>query len=278
MNTSETPNWYKEYKRLIEESITKYLDSYLALPMSWPLEEYKEIVKYAFRGWKKLRAVLALEFYLQLSGRDISSIRYDDDIIRLCIAIEAIHAYSLVHDDLPCMDNDDLRRWELTVWKKYWEHNAVLVWDLLNTLCFEYIADIKNPELSQKISKIISRSVWFYGMVGWQVEDLFYEDNIWELDIEILNWLHGKKTGKLIEASILSWVTLSWETSNMLVYWDFWKKLGLAFQVKDDLLDIEGTPEETWKSVWWEQKGFVYLLVWSEKIDFIVDYVWNRKK
>jgi geranylgeranyl pyrophosphate synthase len=74
-----------------------------------------------------LRAILALEFYLQLSGKDFSDIKQDDDIMRLCVAIEAIHAYSLIHDDLPCMDNDELRRGEATVWKKYGEYKAVLV-------------------------------------------------------------------------------------------------------------------------------------------------------
>ncbi len=300
MNATETPTWYKEYKIFIESSIDMYLDRYLALPMSAPLEDFKKVMKYAFRWGKKLRAILALEFYLQLSGRDFSDIRKDDDIIRLCIAIEAIHAYSLVHDDLPCMDNDELRRGEPTVWKKYGEYNAVLVWDLLNSLCFELISDIQDTKKSQKISKLISHSVGFYGMVGGQIEDLYYETHIADLDVWTLRELHGKKTGKLIESSIVSWVILSGETSNMDVFANFGKKLGLAFQVKDDLLDVEGTPEETGKSVWGETKGFVHL-VWvdasrkilddaiqecktiaksltSDKIDFIVEYIRKRKK
>lgn len=300
MNNKNLPSWYSDYKALIESSIDKYIDTYLALPMSTPLEEFKQVIKYSFRWGKKLRAILALEFYLSLSGKDIKSIRFEDDIIKVCIAIEAIHAYSLLHDDLPCMDNDELRRWELTVWKKYWEYNAVLVGDLLNCLCFEIISDIKDPIKSKKISKLLSHGMGYYGMIGWQVEDLFYEENIRDLDVHTLSELHAKKTGKLIEASILSGVILSWEISNIDIYWDFGKKLGLAFQVKDDLLDAEGTPEETGKSVWWEQKWFVYLLgldttkkilhdmisecykisqnLGSNKIDFIVEYVETRKK
>ncbi len=297
---SKLPIWYSDYKELIESSIMKYLDMYLALPMTPPLEEFKSVIRYSFRGWKKLRSILALEFYLALSQKQFSEIRYDDDIIRVCIALEAVHAYSLLHDDLPCMDNDELRRWELTTWKKFGEYKAVLAWDFLNTLCFEILSDIKDAKVSREISKLISHSVWFYGMIGGQIEDIFYENNIHDLDTDILRSLHGKKTGKLIEASILSWVTLSGDISNYEVYKDFWKKLGLAFQVKDDLLDVEGTPEETGKSVWWEKKGFVYLIwvdaarkilsdiiiechsiahnLWSEKIDFIVDYIENRKK
>lgn len=300
MNTLKLPLWYDQYKDFIEASINSYLDRYFALPMTEPLENFKEIAKYSCKWGKKLRAILALEFYLQLSGKNFEDINMDDDIMRVCIAIEAVHAFSLVHDDLPCMDDDELRRGEPTVWKRYWEYNAVLVWDMLNCLCFELISDIKDPRKSQKISKLISHAIWFYGMVWGQVEDLYFEENISDLDAEILRGLHAKKTGKLIEASILSGVILSGETSNIDIYWDFGKKLWLAFQVKDDLLDVEGTPEETGKSVWWEEKGFVYLLwvtasrkilediIWeckkiaqtlnSEKIDFIVEFVEKRKK
>lgn len=294
------PNWYNEYKKLIEVGIDTYLSRYLALPMSEPLENFKEVISYSFSWWKKLRWILALEFYLSLSWKDITELKSDDDIIKVCIALEAVHAFSLLHDDLPCMDNDELRRGELTVWKKYGEYNGVLAWDMLNTLCFEIISDLKDPKMSQKISKLISHSVWFYGMVGWQIEDIYFENNSWELDTTRLRELHAKKTGKLIQASILSGAILSGEVANIDIYWDFGKKLGLAFQIKDDLLDVEWTPEETWKSVWGEEKWFVYLIwvdatrkilseiisechaiakkLWSEKIAFIVDYIENRKK
>lgn len=294
------PKWYNDYKNFIEKGIDTYISRYLALPMSKPLEDFKEVISYGFSGGKKLRWILALEFYLSLTWKDIRDIKIDDDIIKVCIALESVHAFSLLHDDLPCMDNDELRRWELTVWKKYGEYNGVLAGDMLNTICFEIISDIKDAKMSQKISKLISHSVGFYGMVWGQIEDIYFENNISELDITLLSDLHAKKTGKLIQASILSWAILSWEVANIDVYWDFWKKLGLAFQIKDDLLDVEWTPEETGKSVWWEEKWFVYLIwvdatrkilwdiisechsiakkLWSDKIDFIVDYVENRKK
>lgn len=296
----QLPNWYSEYKSFIENSIEKYLDTYLSIPMTGPLENFKEVVKYSCRGGKKLRGILALEFYLTLSGKTFSEIKHDDDIMKLCIAIEIIHAFSLVHDDMPCMDNDILRRGEPTVWKKYGEYNAILVGDMLNSIGFEIISDIKNPKISQDISKLISHAIGFYGMVGGQVEDMYFEDKTRELDETILRELHYKKTGRLIEASVLWGIILSGERANIDVFKDFGRKLGLAFQVKDDLLDIEGTPEETGKSVGGEQKGFVYL-VWIEKtrltlheiiseckkisknlgspkIDFIVDYIENRTK
>jgi len=219
MNNKTTPDWYNEYKDFIESSIEKYLDTYLAIPMSAPLEQFKEMIRYAFSWGKKLRSILALEFYLQLSGDSFSDLRFDSDIVRLCIALEAVHAYSLVHDDLPCMDNDELRRWELTVWKKYGESNAVLVGDLLNSLCFEVISDIRDAHKSQKIQKLISHAVWYYGMLWGQVEDIYYENNINDLDLGLLRGLHSKKTGKLIEASVLGGVILSSETANIDIFW-----------------------------------------------------------
>ena len=268
--------------------------------MNTPLDEFKDTIKYAFSGGKKLRSILALEFYLTLTGKDISEIKQDDDIIKLCIAIEAIHAYSLVHDDLPCMDNDDLRRGEPTVWKKYWEYQAVLTGDTLNTLGFEILSDIKDPYMSRELIKLISHGIWFYGMIGGQIEDMYFEEHISELTTEILSKLHYKKTGKLIEASILGGIIVSGEKGNIDVFKDFGRKLGLAFQIKDDLLDVEGTTEETGKSIWGEEKGFVYLCgieqskqklqeliteceemsksLGSKRIDFLVEYVGKRRK
>ena len=216
MNT--TPHWYAEYKTFIETAIEKYIDSYLALPQDIPCEHFKNIIRYAFRGGKKLRAILALEFYLRLSRKNLCDIHFESDIMRLCIAIEAVHAYSLVHDDLPCMDNDELRRGELTVWKKYGEYNAVLVGDTLNSFCFECLSDIRDGEKSRKILKLLSHAVGFYGMIGGQVEDLYYEKNISKLDIIKLSNLHAKKTGKLIEASILSGVILSGDCANYDIF------------------------------------------------------------
>jgi geranylgeranyl pyrophosphate synthase len=294
------PTWYDEYKNFIEHAISKYLDTYLSIGMSPSLEKFKEIVRYSFRGGKKLRAIFALEFYLTLSGKKLSDIKAEDDIVKLCIALECIHAFSLVHDDLPCMDNDELRRGELTVWKKYNEYEALLVGDMMNTLGFEIISDIKDVYKSHELAKLVSHSLGFYGVVGGQVEDMYYEKYIAQLDIPLLTQLHYKKTGKLIEASILGGIILSGERSYLDIFRDFGAKIGLAFQIKDDLLDVEGTAEEVGKSVGGEKKWFVYLCgideshkrltklilecktiaknLGSEKIDFLVEYIGNRKK
>jgi len=247
-----------------------------------------------------------LEFYLIISWEKFENIKENSDIIKFCISLELLHWYSLVHDDLPAIDNDILRRGELTTWKKYWEVEAILVWDLLNSLSFELLSDIWNISLI----KYFWKSVWLNWMLWWQVLDIFYENNPEKLNLENLTETHNKKTWELIKISILWWIILAnlklekdnkLKKSDILKYWEFWEKIGLAFQVKDDLLDVEWTFEETWKSVWsWEQKGFVYFL-WiekthkyldklildckniiselnSEKLNFITEYIWNRKK
>lgn len=291
------PSWYNNYKEKIDESINYYLDNYFNNDYDNNLSSFKEACYYAVKWWKKLRAILALEFYLIVANKNLSDIDINDDILKLCAWIELIHAYSLVHDDLPCMDNDEYRRWELTVWKKYWEDFWVLIWDLLNTLAYELFSSV-NSKYGLEIVKIISRSTWFYGMIWGQVLDLYYEKNNID-DIYNLENVHNLKTWALIEASVLCWALLWWD-KDYLKYSSFAKNIWLAFQIKDDILDVEGTLEETWKSVWWEKKWFVYFM-WidktkkylddlleasreivkdsnSEKLNFIIDYIWNRNK
>ncbi len=290
------PTWYNEYKILIEKSINNYLIDYFKGEKNKWLDVTKEATFYAVKWWKKIRPILALEFYLIFSWKDFEDIRESDDIIKFCIAIELLHSYSLVHDDLPAMDNDTHRRWELTTWKKYSEVNGILVWDLLNTLAFEVISEINNI----KLIKLFWEAVWFKWMLGWQVLDLFYENNPNILTLENLIEIHNKKTWALINISIIWWILLSWNDWKIKKYSEFWKKLWLAFQVKDDLLDFEWSFEETGKSVWWENKWFVHFMwldntktylnnwIWeclelsknlkSEKIGFIINYISTRKK
>lgn len=292
------PTWYLEYKKFIDKSINWFLNNYLDYEFSEAILKFMEIIYYSTGSWKRVRAILALEVYLCLNWKTIEDIKADDDIIKICCALEFIHAYSLIHDDMPCMDNDEFRRWQLTVWKKYWETNAVLCWDLLNTLAFEILSTIKDDMCSKKIINLISRASSIYWMLWWQIEDIFYENNWWKLNLEILEKLHIKKTWKIIEASVLASMLLSWDLRYMEMLSNFAKQIWLAFQVKDDILDEEWTFEETWKSVWGEKKWFVHF-IWiveskkyledltsdameeisdlkSEKLEFLVEYIKNR--
>lgn len=294
------PTWYTDYKTLVEKSINSYLEEYLNKNIWKPLEDFKDVINYSVSWWKKVRAILALEFYLLLTGKTIDDIQIWDDILKFCIALEIIHAYSLVHDDLPAMDNDELRRWNPTVWKKYTESDAILVGDLLNSLSFELLSDISDPNNAIMLIKLLSSSVWFYWMLGWQVEDLYFEKNNKELTLEKLKSMHSKKTWALIRASILWWVLLSENIQHFDNYSAYADNIWLAFQIKDDLLDEEWSTEETGKSVWWENKGFVHFL-WlekskkelnkiikeslslisllkSEKLNFLTKYIWERRK
>jgi len=298
--SNKLPTWYNEYKNLIENSIDSYLNEYLNREVSKPLENFKEVIKYSVSWWKKVRAILALEFYLLLTGKEIYNIKENDDIMKFCISLEFMHAYSLIHDDMPAMDNDELRRGNPTVWKKYWESDAMLAWDLLNTLSFEILSDIMNPSNALMLIKLLASSTWFYWMLWWQVEDLYFEKNIWELDLQKLKSMHSKKTGALIKSSILWWVLLSENLENFSNYSKYADNIWLAFQIKDDILDEEWTKENTGKSVGWEQKWFVHFL-WlekskkelntlikdsltliselnSEKLLFLTNYIWNRQK
>jgi len=298
------PNWYSDYKKIIENSLKSYLENYFESENNVWLNIIKEASLYAVEWWKRIRSILALEFYLIFSWKKFSDIKQDDNVIKFCIALELLHAYSLVHDDLPAMDDDEYRRWRLTTWKKYWEANWVLVWDLLNSLSFELLSDIRNSTLI----KYFWEAVWLNWMLWGQVLDLYYENNPKELTLDNLIEVHNKKTWALIIMSILGWIIIAEkdtkfvkdeESNNIKKYLDFWKKIWLAFQVKDDLLDVEGTFEETGKSVWWENKWFVYFM-WiektqeylehlikdslnilkdlkSEKLEFLVNYIWKRK-
>jgi len=295
------PIWYNSYKDFIEKSINLFLNDYFKnnITNNW-LKELKEALFYSIKWWKKIRSVFALEFYLIFSNKKLNELNYNDDIIKFCISLELIHTYSLVHDDLPCMDNDEYRRGQLTTWKKFGEYQAVLLGDLLNSLAFENLSLINNKILWIDLIKLLSKHIWFYWMIWWQVDDMYFENNFWELNIDNLKSLQNKKTGALFKSAIIWWILCSWNTNNIKNYEDLWYKIGLAFQIKDDLLDIEWSFEETWKSVWWENKWFVHFL-WlektkkylfeleksllnliiplkSSKLIFLIEYIIKRKK
>ena len=297
------PAWYWEYKKFIETSISYTLDNHFSnnSDVSKPVKDFEEIIRYSVEWGKKMRGMLLLEFYLLLSGKKLSDISMGDDIVKICTAIELTHSWTLLQDDLPCMDNDTLRRGRETVWSKYGEYQAILASDALQTFSYELLSDISNPQQSVDLITVLTQALWYYGVVSGQIEDLYYEHNSTELNQEILLQIHKKKTGKLIKAAVKMWIIASGKTQYLKPLSAFGEKLWLAFQIKDDILDVEGSVEETWKSVWrWEEKGFVFFQ-WlekskkelekllmsclnisqdlkSEKLKFITEYVGNRVK
>ncbi|PID87381.1 farnesyl-diphosphate synthase [Candidatus Gracilibacteria bacterium] len=269
------PSWYLKRKSYIEKEMNRYLDAYFSRynnKNNSYLNDFSKAVFYGIDGGKKLRSILALEFYLTLTGKrfkDIEKSKNTPDIIKFCLAIEFVHAYSLIHDDLPCMDNDTLRRGKPTVWKKFGEYQAVLVGDMLNSLSFEIISEIKDPVIGLKLSNLLGKSVGFHGMIGGQVDDMFFEQNPEKVSVSELIKLHNKKTGALIKASVQGGILLSDKLKNLHKLSAFGEKLGLAFQIKDDLLDVEGDNISTGKSVGGENKGFVYFYGIKQTRDYL---------
>lgn len=189
-------------------------------------------------GGKRLRPVLSLAVCDMLGG-------CMDDALRFGVAIEHIHTYSLIHDDLPCMDNDDLRRGMPTCHKKFGEANALLAGDGLLTGAFEYLADLdkyKEASAATVISVIseIAKAAGCEGMIGGQVVDLECEGKA-DVDMATLNYLHQRKTGALIRASaVCGAMAAGASTQDVATIGEFAQKLGIAFQIQDDILDCIG--------------------------------------
>lgn len=188
---------------------------------------------YATKGGKRLRGFLVLES-ARLHGVDPAQ------AIWPAAAIEALHAYSLVHDDLPCMDDDDLRRGRPTVHVRWDQATAVLVGDALQTLAFELVSrpECGLAEVRADLVLTLARASGAQGMVMGQALDMAAETATSALNIEQITALQAGKTGALIEWSACVGARLTQDDPRSLTLYA--KALGLAFQIADDVLDIEG--------------------------------------
>ena len=193
-------------------------------------------------GGKRIRPVLTLEF-CRICGGDWRS------ALPFACALEMIHTYSLIHDDLPCMDNDDYRRGRLTNHKVFGEALAVLAGDGLLTAAFETAASAAaDPAVTVKAIRILAEQAGELGMVGGQGLDLEFEGK--KITPEELRKLHAGKTGALFIAAIRGGAHLAGANDQqLLALTKFADLLGLAFQITDDILDVEGTEEELGKPV-----------------------------
>lgn len=223
---------YESYFRTYLTSLDETLESLVPLenPHS-PL--LHEAMRYSvFPGGKRFRAVLTL------SACEATGGRWQEALVPAA-AVELIHTYSLVHDDLPALDNDEMRRGRPTVHKRFGEAIAILTGDALLTLAFQSLARIQPAAKSRQLVEEISTAAGSYGMIGGQVADLTAATG--EISLPQLEYIHIHKTGKLIKASAVSGAVAAGASAEtrqrMLKYGEC---LGLAFQYVDDLLDGDG--------------------------------------
>ena len=242
METAFPLQHYLSEKRIsIERALRTYLPSQATSPTL-----LHESMRYSIlAGGKRLRPLLVL-MAAELCGKE------PEDVLFAAAALEMIHTYSLIHDDLPSMDDDDLRRGQPTNHKKYGEAVAILAGDALLTLAFQVMSDVRyravcSTDALLQATHELSCAAGSTGMVGGQMLDLEGEKR--RISPEELQTIHALKTGKLLSVALRIGAILSEappETSNALNRYG--ERIGLAFQIVDDILDLEGDEAELGKS------------------------------
>ncbi len=222
-----------ESLEVLRGKIDAALDTYTAATDGYP-EALREAMRYSLlSNGKRLRAVLVLLATQVADGPPQGA-------LPAACAVEMVHTYSLIHDDLPAMDDDDLRRGNPTNHKVFGEAMAILAGDALLTRAFEILAsDVKPPEVAASCSALLAKAAGPQGMVGGQVDDLAGEKC--EGDPDQLHSIHQRKTGALLGVSLELGATIARADDgvrNALA--TYGEKLGLAFQITDDLLDVRG--------------------------------------
>ena len=226
----------------LKELVDNYLSNYFKDKGSYNSLIY-DAASYSLNvGGKRIRPILFMLVYFMYKGED-------KEIIDMAAAIEMIHTYSLIHDDLPCMDNDDLRRGKPTNHKVYGENIAVLAGDALLNEAMILLMDfsIKHGKDALVAAREIAYAAGADGMIGGQVVDIINEGK--RISKDELNYMHLKKTVELIRSSIVAGAILAEaDKSEIDLLNKFGMNLGLAFQIKDDILDVTGDVEKLGKN------------------------------
>lgn len=201
---------------------------------------------------KRIRPLLVLAAYEAVSGTRPLENGASDPVVRLACGVELVHAYSLVHDDLPCMDDDDLRRGRPTVHVQFGERDAVLAGAALMPLAVEVVMHAAqdlgvDEQTAGCLAGILTSASGGAGMVGGQLLDLKAEGR--EVDVDELDRIHRGKTSRLIEAScLMGGVAAGGEAEEIRRLGAYGRSLGLAFQVVDDILDVTGSTQAMGKT------------------------------
>ena len=217
----------------VETHLNAYLDTYEHQPVV-------DAMRYAVQGGKRMRA------YMVIESAAMFGISMEQSIWPAA-AIEAVHAYSLVHDDMPCMDDDDMRRGRPTVHKAWDEATAVLAGDALQTMGFELVLNdhAGSPDVRAELAKTLAKASGAHGMVLGQALDIAAETAETPLTLEQIEHLQNGKTGALIEWSAISGAIMA--RTDITPLSTYAKAVGLAFQIADDILDVEGDEAKTGK-------------------------------
>jgi geranylgeranyl diphosphate synthase type II len=213
-------------------------------------ESLAEAMRYSLLApGKRLRPLLVVLAAEACGGRD-------EGALPAACAVEMVHTYSLIHDDLPAMDDDDLRRGQPTCHKKFDEATAILAGDALLTLAFELLAEGYPPATAAACCRELARGAGAAGMVGGQADDLAMESRQGAGTLEELEYLHARKTGALFQASLRLGVLSAQgerpggaDLATLAMFDAYGRAFGLAFQITDDLLDVESSAEQTGKRV-----------------------------
>ncbi|MEA1972402.1 MAG: farnesyl diphosphate synthase [Candidatus Cloacimonadota bacterium] len=225
--------YFESRKNLVNEGLKKSLD-----PKGVKPKRLMKAMRYSvFNGGKRLRPILLFATYEMLRGR--KNVRTLKTTIPAAVALELVHSASLIHDDLPSMDDSDERRGKPSSHIKYDEATAILTGDALITKAFEVLTQIKNKEKSIKCINALSRSLSTRGIIGGQAVDVIGSRK--KIRINELRYIHMKKTGSLLQAAVeLACIMNGAEEKVFINLNNYALKLGLSYQIIDDILDEIG--------------------------------------
>ena len=246
----------KDTNNFLKKFFLKQKKSNLIVPMRYGM----------FPGGKKIRSKIIIDI-----GK-IFNLDYKK-LIQVAAAVECIHAYSLIHDDLPCMDNDNLRRGKLSTHKKYGESTAILAGNSLLTIAFEILSDEKfkiNISTRIKLINSISKCSGHSGIAGGQYLDLNFEKK--SISIKNIEIMQIKKTGRLFSFCCMAPTIMANKLNNLKKMEKIGEKIGLLFQIVDDLIDLKGTSKKAGKKTKKDMKKGKATLIRALGYKNTVDY------